>query len=129
MKMLVSISAIVFAALIGIVVLFQLALAAGMPWGGIAMGGKFPGQYPPPLRVVALIQVAVLMLIASIVLSKSGLMLTEWHSFANIAIWFVVVFSLVASVMNLLTSSVWEKRIWAPVSILMLITSIVVATM
>jgi hypothetical protein len=37
------------------VVAFQIALAAGAPWGAFAMGGAFPGQFPPALRIVALV--------------------------------------------------------------------------
>jgi len=39
------------------VIAFQIALAAGAPWGAYAMGGAFPGQLPPAMRVTALIQV------------------------------------------------------------------------
>lgn len=125
--MVVTISAIVFSALIAIVILFQLSLAAGMPWGSYAMGGKFPGKFPPTMRIASLIQVILLSFIASIVLTKSGLLFPEWSSFSNAAIWFVVAFSVMATVLNLITRSVWERRIWAPVSLLMLITSIIVA--
>ncbi len=125
--MFVSISAIIFSILIGIVILFQLALAAGMPLGSYAMGGKFPGKYPPAMRLACLIQVIILTLIALIVLSKSGLIFIDWYSFTESAIWFVVAFSMIATIMNLITRSVWERRIWAPVSLLLLITSIIVA--
>ncbi|KKO51724.1 hypothetical protein [Paenibacillus sp. DMB20] len=125
--MLVMESAIIFSALIGIVVVFQLLLAAGMPWGSYAMGGKFPGKYPPSMRLASVIQAIILIFIASIVLSKSGLILPGWYSFTKTAIWFVVGFSVVATILNLITRSVWERRIWAPVSLLLLITSINVA--
>ncbi|WP_410511517.1 hypothetical protein PaeBR_15720 [Paenibacillus sp. BR2-3] len=125
--MLVSISAIIFSTLIGIVILFQLALAAGMPWGSYAMGGKFPGKYPPAMRMACLFQVIILTLLASIVLSKSGLIFPGWYSFTKSAIWFVVIFSVTATILNFITRSVWERRIWAPVSLLLLITSITVA--
>ncbi|WP_454191289.1 hypothetical protein [Paenibacillus sp. Marseille-Q7038] len=121
------ISAIVFSSLIAIVILFQLALAAGIPWGSYAMGGKYPGKYPPIMRIAALFQVLILALLAVIVLSKSGITLPRSYPFANSAIWFVVVFSTVATILNMLTRSKWERRIWAPVSILLLITSITVA--
>ncbi|MEK4110124.1 hypothetical protein ABIC86_002354 [Paenibacillus sp. DS2363] len=44
--MIVLTSAIAFTFLILIVILFQVALAVGVPWGEYAMGGKFPGKYP-----------------------------------------------------------------------------------
>lgn len=49
----VSLPAFVFCTLVAVVVLFQLALAAGAPWGHLAMGGKFPGRLPPPLAMLA----------------------------------------------------------------------------
>ncbi|WP_199613636.1 hypothetical protein [Paenibacillus alkalitolerans] len=125
--MVVLISAIIFSALIGIVIVFQFALAAGMPWGSYAMGGKFPGKYPPTMRVAALVQIIILISIASIVLSKSGLVFPDWRSFTKIGIWFVVSFSVLATILNIITRSKWERRIWAPVSLLLLITSIIVA--
>jgi hypothetical protein len=37
-------------------VLFQLALACGAPWGHLAMGGgKYPGVFPVPLRIAAVV--------------------------------------------------------------------------
>jgi hypothetical protein len=127
MTVLVSISAMVFTILIFIVVLFQLALALGMPWGSYAMGGKFPGKYPPGMRMGAIVQAIVLLAIASIVLSRSGFIFTAWDSFANKAIWFVIAFSTISTVLNLITRSKWERRIWAPVSVLLLVTSVIVA--
>lgn len=32
---------------------FQLALALGAPWGEYAMGGRYPGRFPPGLRLAA----------------------------------------------------------------------------
>jgi hypothetical protein len=125
--MYIQISAIVFTVLIGIVILFQLALAAGAPWGGYAMGGKFPGRYPPAMRFACLVQVVILAALAMIVLSKSGSAWPGWQPFADSAVWFVVVFSAVATILNLITRSKRERRIWAPVSILLLLTSLLVA--
>jgi hypothetical protein len=39
-------SAIIFTVFTAIVILFQLGLAIGMPWGAASMGGKFPGNDP-----------------------------------------------------------------------------------
>ncbi|MBP3963136.1 hypothetical protein [Paenibacillus lignilyticus] len=125
--MYIEVSAIIYALLIGGVILFQFALAAGMPWGSMAMGGKFPGKLPPALRIAALFQIVLLAFLAAIVWSKSGLILANWHSFLESGIWFVVIFSMIAAVLNLITRSKWERRIWAPVSLLLLVTSMIVA--
>lgn len=125
--MLILVSAIIFSILIVVVIIFQIMLVAGMPWGSYAMGGKFPGKYPPAMRVASFLQSIILTFISLIVLSKSGLMFPGWLSFSKTAIWFVVSFSVIATILNLITKSVWERRIWAPVSLLLLITSIIVA--
>jgi cytochrome bd-type quinol oxidase subunit 2 len=117
----------VFIALLGIVILFQLALALGAPWGEYAMGGKFPGKFPAQMRIAALVQIVILFLIALVVLSASGLALNQFYNFARTAIWFVVAFFVLGSLMNLATKSVKERRIWAPVNVLLLLLSIFVA--
>ena len=125
--MVVQIASFIFSILIGIVILFQLALALGMPWGECAMGGKFPGKLPPPMRFAAVIQMFVLGFIGSIVLSKAGLWLPEWSDFSGTAVWFVIAFCTLSTFLNIITTSVWERRIWAPVAMLLLVTSLIVA--
>ncbi len=111
-----------------VVILFQLALAAGLPWGNVAMGGKFPGRLPPVMRFACLIQIGSLAFFSAIVCAKAGLGFSEWHSASAKAIWGVVVFSAVAVVANLITPSKWERILWAPVAVVMLVCSIYVAT-
>ncbi|WP_340401103.1 hypothetical protein [Paenibacillus sp. FSL H8-0079] len=125
--MIVLTSAIVFIVLILIVILFQIALAAGVPWGEYAMGGKFPGKYPISMRFACIFQIAILAFMGIIVLSKSGLLLPRWSSFSDIAIWCVVGYLVLGTILNLITRSVWERRIWAPVTLLMLVSSVIVA--
>lgn len=43
----------VAAGLLGVLGGFQMALAAGAPWGSAAYGGKHPGVLPTRLRVVS----------------------------------------------------------------------------
>ncbi|WP_339300051.1 hypothetical protein MKY92_07900 [Paenibacillus sp. FSL R5-0623] len=125
--MIVLTSAIVFTVLIMIVILFQIALAAGLPWGEYAMGGKFPGKYPISMRFACIVQIAILAFMGIIVLSKAGLLWPRWSSFSDIAIWFIVGYLVLGTILNLITRSVWERRIWAPVTLMMLITSIIIA--
>jgi hypothetical protein len=109
------------------VVAFQIALAAGAPWGQFAMGGAFPGQFPPALRVAALIQAALLAGMAMIVLARAGLILPKWSRVSRWLAWFVVAFSAVSLVLNLITPSAGERAIWAPIAFLLLISSGIVA--
>lgn len=121
-----SLSAQLFTGLTGVVILFQAGLAAGLPWGKASMGGKYPGRYPPSMRVVAVVNIVVLTVMALVVLSRAGLILTNWMTFSKTAIWFVVVMFVAGTIMNTITPSKIE-RIWAPVALLQLITSCIVA--
>ena len=47
-----QVAAILYAIISFGIVVFQLALAAGAPWGAYAMGGAFPGQFPPALLML-----------------------------------------------------------------------------
>jgi len=118
---------IIFLALCLIVALFQLALAFGAPWGEYTMGGRFPGKLPPKMRTAALIQMIIIFVFAFIVLIKSGLVFSQFYSIGKIAIWFVVAFFVLGSILNLSTPSKGERIIWGPVNILLLATSIFVA--
>ena len=124
--MMATISAQIFSALTLIVILFQACLAAGLPWGEASMGGKFPGKYPPKMRLMAIINIFILAFIAIIVLSRANLLLPVMMPFSKIAIWVVVVFFLAGTIMNTVTPSKIE-RIWAPVALIQLIASIIVA--
>jgi len=108
-------------------VLFQLALAAGVPWGEYAMAGRFPGRFPVRMRIGAGIQATILILFALIVASRSGLYLSSWNQTSQSFIWLVVFISASSLLLNLITPSKWERIIWAPVAMLMLWCSLSVA--
>lgn len=120
-------AALTFAIFSVIGALFQLALACGAPWGSLAMGGLFPGSFPPVMRLLALVQMGVLAGFAVIVLSAAGVILTEWHAISRDAIWIVVAFCVLSVIANLATRSKWERRIWAPVAVILAFCSSVVA--
>lgn len=109
------------------VVAFQLALAAGAPWGAYAMGGAFPGQFPLALRVAALVQAALLSGTAAVVMARAGLLLAGWSRVSRWLVWIVVAFAAVSLVLNLITPSTSERAIWAPIALLLLMSSALVA--
>ncbi len=121
-------AAIVYAAVTAIPVAFQIALAFGAPWGAYAMGGAFPGQYPPALRILALAQAAFLLTFAVIVLARAGIGLRKWAGAARRLIWLVVAFGGLNLMLNLTTPSAGERIVWAPVTLVLLVCSLLVAT-
>ena len=124
--MLETVSAIIFTVLTGIVIIFQGCLAAGVPWGEASMGGRYPGKYPPKMRFIAVINILILGFIAAIVLSDANLMFPQLNPISTIVIWIIVAFYIIGTIMNTITPSKME-RIWAPVTLIQLITSLVVA--
>ena len=108
------------------VLLFQVALALGAPWGAYAMGGAYPGQFPPVMRVAALVQALLLLLMAGIVLSRGGVALRRWSRISRWLIWVVVAFAAVSFVLNLITPSAGERMLWAPVAFVLFVSSLVV---
>lgn len=121
-----NIAAIIYAVLMGIVILFQASLALGAPWGAASMGGKYPGKYPPKMRIIALVNMIVLGFLTLIVLIRADILLPQFRPISVYAIWFVVAFSAVSVVLNTITPSRIE-RIWAPVAAVQLVAGIVVA--
>ncbi len=124
--MLETVSAIIFSAFTAIVIVFQGCLAAGIPWGAASMGGRYPGKYPPKMRIVAVLNMLILGFIAAVVLSEANLVFPQLHSISGIGIWVIVVYFIIGTIMNTVTPSKIE-RIWAPVSFIQLITSLIVA--
>lgn len=120
-------AAVVFASATVFVVLFQLALALGARWGEYTMGGKFPGRLPTGMRVAAVAQASVLALLGAVVLSRAGLLLPGWSNVSSWLIWGVVGFSALSFVLNVITPSRGERLRWGPVTLVMLVSSLVVA--
>ncbi len=123
---LITLSAISFTFLTTIVIIFQLCLVIGLPWGAAAMGGKFPGKFPPKMRVVAIFISILLFFTIIITLARAELFFLQLFTFSKIAIWFVVVLYAIGTIMNIITPSKIEK-IWIPVAAIQLITSFIIA--
>lgn len=115
------------AGLTAFVIAFQLALAAGAPWGRAAMGGRFPGRLPPPMRVASVVQSMILAGLSGLVLARAGVALPVLREAAGAGVWVAVGIGFVAAVLNLISPSRVERAIWAPVALGLLATSVWVA--
>ena len=125
--MLTLIAAIVFAALAGFIVLFQVALTLGAPWAEFTLGGKHRGPLPKPLRVVPAVSAVLLLGFAAVVLSRAGVAFVSLSGAASWLVWVVVVYFALGSVLNAITPSRRERLLWLPVVLAGLVTSLVVA--
>jgi hypothetical protein len=123
----VRVAAILYAIVTLGVVAFQIALAAGAPWGAYAMGGASQGTLPPKMRIGALIQAVLLAGMAAVILAQAGLILPGWSGASHWLLWIVVAVTAFSLVLNLITPSAGERALWAPILALLLISSLIVA--
>lgn len=125
--MYIEISTFVFTALIGVTIIFHLLLLFGMPWGEATMGGKYKGKLPMKMRIVSFISILILLLFAIIVSVEANILWSHFKSYSEIGIWFVVGYSALGIVMNTITPSKIERKIWVPVTVLLFVSSLIVA--
>jgi hypothetical protein len=91
------------------------------------MGGVSPGTFSVTLRIAAFAQAVLIAGIAAVVLARAGLVGSAWSGVTRWLVWWVVVLEGVSLVLNLITQSTGERAIWAPVALLLLASSTVVA--
>jgi hypothetical protein len=106
---------------------FQAALAAGVPWGRAAWGGR-QTRLPQRLRVASAVSIVVWLLAALIVLDRAGIpvvdlpdVLSTWGT------WVLVVLLPLGAIMNLASSSPYERFGWAPFALVTAVLTLVVA--
>lgn len=117
-----EIAAIVVTVHLAVLWVFQIALAAGAPWGAAAWGGHSKGVLPTSLRVGSGIAAAFLYpLITLYVLVSAEVVAIDWlPGTGKIAMWGLIGFFTLGTLMNFASRSRIE-RIWGPVSLVIAI--------
>jgi hypothetical protein len=119
-------AAVVAAALIAVLAVFQVALALGAPAGAASWGGTHPGVLPPRLRVASAVAgVLVYPPIALLVLDAGGVVDLGWDV-GPVWLWVLAGFFLLGTIANLASRSKVE-RVWAPVSLALAVCCGVIA--
>ena len=72
---------------------FQVALALGVPWGTYAMGGAYPGQFPPAMRLASAIQALLWVLFVGKVLARADITFRRLARASRWMVWVVVAVS------------------------------------
>lgn len=121
------IAACVFATFTIVAILFEIALAAGMPWGEFAWGGNYPGALPADMRVASVVHAFLLLALILVVLIRAGLIFPEWQPISKKLVWAVVTYCALGVIANAITPSFWERTIWLPVLTICFASSLVVA--
>lgn len=113
------------------VLVFQVALALGAPWGHLTWGGRFPGRLPGRMRLGAVASALLMAAFAVVVEAQAGAAGSGGNDpgggLAEVLVRVVVVYCAVGTVANAVTPSRQERCLWLPVVAAMLLCSLVVA--
>lgn len=113
--------------LVGVIGVFQVALALGAPWGRAAWGGQHEGVLPTRLRIASGIAgVLVYPFTALFILGSSELIGVDWLPARRPGMWIVAAFFMLGAVANVASRSRVE-RIWGPISLVIAICSAIIA--
>jgi hypothetical protein len=108
--------------------IFQILLATGMPLGHAAFGGE-NRVLPKKLRLVSAISALIFFAALYVVLARGGLLGRGSHSSyaARVGIWVLVAIFGLSTLANVASRSRWERRIMAPVGVVLAICCVIVA--
>jgi len=110
------------------VALFQLAIVLGAPVGDYAYGGQMTGVLPVQYRVASVFSMLVFLAVAGHYLAQLGffepVLPPDLNAISN---WGFVAFFVVAAIMNNITKSQQEKRVFGSTTIAMVLAAVMVA--
>ena len=123
-------AAVIAAVLIGVVTVFQLALALGLPAGRAAWGGRHQGKLPTRLRLASGIAGLIVYPVIILVVLETGEVIdgpAQVPEVDAIGMWVLTALFTVGALANLASQSKIE-RVWVPVSLTIAVCCAVVAT-
>jgi len=114
--------------LIGLVILFQIALVVGAPWGKAAWGGANDGKLPGNLRLASAMSALVLAFASWVILAGAGLIDSSPvpESWLTPLTWALSAYFGIGAVANSISRSKVE-RLWGPVSLVIAVCCGIVA--
>ncbi len=110
-----------------LIIIFHFALILGAPWGEFTMGGKDVGKLPKQKRVFAVLALPLLIFFLITIISLSGLSFIELKPISSKTIWGVIFFNFLTAIGNIFTKSHKERKLWAPITLIMLVCAIIIA--
>ena len=110
------IAANIYTALCAILICFQMSLVLGAPLGHLTQGGFQPGVLSISGRAIAALS-AVLLAVMAVVIQRyaRNRLNRRWP------MWGVLCITALTTFANIVTPSFWERALWAPVAIVMLV--------
>ena len=110
------------------VALFQLAIVLGAPLADYAYGGQMTGVLPTRFRIASVFSMLLMLAITGHYLEQLGFFEPVLPANLNaISNWGFVAFFVLAAVVNNITKSQKEKRVFGSLTIAMLLAAVMVA--
>ena len=110
------------------VALFQLAIVLGAPVGEYAYGGQHEGVLPTRFRVTSVVSMLIMLAVAGHYMAQLGVFSPLLDEAGNaIANWGFVAFFALSALLNNISKSEKEKRVFGSITIAMLLSAILVA--
>ena len=99
------------------VVVFQLCLIFGVPWGEYTQGGRYKGTLPVNGRIAAGFSIPILIFLGASISSAAGLIPVweRWTAYVAIAI------QSLNTILNWISPSQKEKLLWGPITSFLLL--------
>jgi hypothetical protein len=119
-------AAVVVCVLLALLAVFQVLLAAGLPLGRFAWGGRHD-VLPRRLRIGSAVSVLVYAVIAAVVLQAAGEIEVFPDAIADVGIWVVTGYFALGVPVNALSRSRYERLVMTPVVLVLAVCSLVVA--
>jgi hypothetical protein len=79
------------------------------------------------MRGVAIFSAALILGFGLVVAVRAGFLLPQWQPISTYLVWGIVAYFVLGVVAHLFTPSRWERIIWLPVIVVMLVSSMIVA--
>lgn len=124
---LVMIALVAFLVILAVLVLFQIALAAGAPLGRFAWGGQHEGKLPRRLRIGSLVSIVIYVFMALVALDRTDVTSLMPANFVRVAMWVVFGYLVIGTVMNLISRSKSERITMTPVALVLAVAALILA--
>jgi len=114
---------------IAAVMIFQIAVLAGAPYGAYTQRGRHPGVLPLAGRIVAAVSFLVLAVMAAALLARAGLgpLAGADPTLLRPLWWGSLAVAILSAVANLRSPSADERRMFGPVSVLIILAFVLSA--
>lgn len=120
-------AAIVFTVILAMLAVFQIALVLGAPLGEYAWGGQHTGRLPAGYRVGSAVSIVLYLLLAAIVLSRSGILSLIPDRLSVPGAWIVFAYLALGTLMNAISRSRKERIVMTPVAAVLAVLALIVA--